>query len=566
MIKKIIELSKIFIKDYFRELNIFNKETKKINKKSIFTWLLIITIITIGFLSYKVINWLNSAGQAVLFLKIYLPIIATILMFQGILICTNVFFFSKDLEYILPIPIKPVELLIAKFNNVIFISYMMELLFLAVPLFMYGMIVTKSIIYFFCMILVLIIFPIFLITIISLIMLFAMQLTKFIKNKEVFQILIVIILSIVMSLSEGYLLKSIFNDNIIEIQTNENSEIEKAKINNEILNNKLDKLNNYFIIINPCINLLTNLKIINIFWQLIKLIFICTITFIIFIIFGKILYLKNLLKNIAYINKKKNNKKIIKNKYQKKSIKKSYIKNEFKKLIKNPTFFTQCIFQYIFIVFIILLLINLFMPTILTSFEEQDVINEMGINNFALQAICIVLGVIQIIFTLNNLSITAISREGKNAVVMKYIPVSLYKQFIWKNAPQILINAIPIIGVSIVIWRNIPQISIWYYIVGILMAILLNIINSFIMLIVDLRKPNLDWTTESASIKDNGNKLFQYVTTIITILLLTYLTKIFEDINIIISLTSICILLFVILIIINIYIKKNINKLYKKIY
>lgn len=565
MIKKIIQLSKIFIKDYFQKINIINKDTKKINKKSIYFWLLIITIAAISFLSFKVINWLDSGGQAELFLKVYFPIMATIFMFQAILICTNVFFFSKDLEYILPLPIKPIELLVAKFNNVICITYGMELIFLAIPLFMYGLLAANSIIYFLTMILVLILFPIFLITIICLIMLFIMQLTKFIKNKDIFQIIIVLILSLVLSLAEGYLLKTIFTDNIVQIEVNENNEIEKAKLNNEILNNKLNELNNYFIIINPCISLLTNFNIINLIWQLFKLLFICVITFLIFIYFGKILYLKNLLKNIAYINKKKNTKKIIKNKYKENSIKKSYIKNEFKKLLKNPTFFNQCIFQYIFIIIILLFIISLFMPMVLTSFEEQNVIEEMGINKFAIQAICMILGLIQIIFTLGNLSLTAISREGKNAMVMKYIPVSLYKQFIWKNIPQILFNTIAIIGTAIVIMITAPKIPFWYYIAGIMIAMVINIINSFIMLIVDLKKPNLDWTSEASAIKDNGNKLYQYVTTIIMVLLLTYLSNVFEEVNIMISLHAIFIFFFIILFIINIYIKKRINKLFSKI-
>ena len=34
-------------------------------------------------------------------------------------------------------------------------------------------------------------------------------------------------------------------------------------------------------------------------------------------------------------------------------------------------------------------------------------------------------------------SITAISRDGSNAVFMKYIPVSLYKQYIYKTIPNI---------------------------------------------------------------------------------------------------------------------------------
>ena len=439
-------------------------------------------------------------------------------------------------------------------------------MFLAIPLFMYGLIVTKSIIYFLTMILVLIIFPIFLVTIISLIMLFVMQLTKFIKNKDIFQIIIILLLTILISFAESYLLKEIFDDNLIQIEKTENNEIINAQLNNEIINNKLDKLNNYFIIINPCISLLTNLKIINIICQLIKLIFICLITFLIFIYFGKLLYLKNLLKNIAYINKNKNTKKILKNKYNAKSIKKSYIKNEFKKLIKNSTFFIQCIFQYIFIVTILLSIVNLFMPMILQSFEEQNAINELGIDKFAIQSICMIIGMLQIMFTLCNLSLTAISREGKNAMVMKYIPVSLYKQFMWKNKPQIFINTIVIIATAIVIWKNIPQISIWYYIAGSAIAMVINIINSFLMLIVDLKKPYLDWTTEVSALKDNGNKLYQYVTTIITIVLLTYLADVFEEINIIISLLSIFLISLIILVIINKYIKKNINKIFEKIY
>ena len=565
MIKKIIELSKIFIKDFFQKLYIFNNDTKKINKKSAFAWLLIITVFAITFLSFKIISWLDKSGQAILFLKIYFPIIATIFMFQAILICSNVFFFSKDLEYILPLPIKPLELLIAKFNNVISITYSMELLFLAIPLLMYGIIVAPSIIYYLTMILVLILFPIFLITIISIIMLFVMQLTKFIKNKDIFQVLIVVIMSFVMGFTETYLLNSIFNDNIINVEANENNEAENAELNGEKLNNKLDKLNNYFIIINPCISLLTNFNIINLFLQLLKLILISIITFFMFIFFGKILYLKNLLKNVAYINKKKKKKKIIKNKYKKNKVKNSYIKNEFRKIIKNPTFFIQCIFQYIFIILILLFIINLFIPTFINNLQEDDLINKMGINKFALQSMGIIIGIIQIIFTLGNLSITSISREGKNAMVMKYIPVPLYRQFVWKNIPQILINMVAIIGMAVVIAINIPQISILYYLIGILIAMILNIINSFLMVVVDLRKPNLNWITETSALKDNGNKLYQYVTTIIIILLLIYLVKIFEDINIIISLSLITIILFIILFIINTLIKNNINKLFRKI-
>ena len=261
MIKKIIQLSKIFIKDYFQNLYIFNKDTKKINKKSSFVWLLGITAFVIALLSFKIINLLNDNGQAMIFLKIYFPIIATIFMFQTILVCSNVLFFSKDLEYIVPLPIKPIELLIAKFNNIISITYSLELLFLAVPLLMYGIIVAPTIIYYLTMILVLILFPIFLVTIICIIMIFVMQISKFVKNKDIFQIIIVTIVSLIMIFTEIYIIKSIFNDNVIDEEIDSGNSV----LVGEAFNNKLDKLNNYFIIINPCISLLTEFTVTNIF-------------------------------------------------------------------------------------------------------------------------------------------------------------------------------------------------------------------------------------------------------------------------------------------------------------
>ncbi len=565
MIKKIIELSKVFIQDYFQNLYIFQEDNKKLNKKSVFTWLLIITILIIAYLSYEIIKWLSARGMAVLFLKVYLPIIATVFMFQAILICSNVFYFSKDLEYILPLPIKPIELLIAKFINVISITYCMELIFLVMPLFIYGVLIVKSLLYFPVMILVLVMFPIFLITIVSLVMLIVMQLSKFVKNKDIFQIIIVFIVAFVMIFGEFYLVQTIFEGIALELQVDEENREEQARLNIEKINNKFDNLNNYFLIINPCINMLTNLNILNILWQLLKLIFISIITFAIFIIFGKILYLKNLLKNIAYINKKKNKRKKIKNKYKKYSKRKSYIKNEFRKIFKEPTFFLQCIFQYLSIIIVLLFLVNIFTPIIIEGMKEDNQIEEIGFDNVVLQTMCIVIGILQIIFTFSNLSITAISREGKNAIFMKTLPVPLYKQFVWKAMPQIFLNTVAIIGLAFILYINLPQTSIWYYIAGIIIGMILNLINSFLMLIVDLRKPNLDWATETSAIKDNGKKLYQYVFSFAFIWILSSMSDVLYNVNIKISLISIIIVMLIIFIIIRTVIKKKIDKLFNKI-
>ena len=44
-------------------------------------------------------------------------ILGILLIFQTIMLSTNIFYFSKDIENILHLPFKPVEILISKFNG-----------------------------------------------------------------------------------------------------------------------------------------------------------------------------------------------------------------------------------------------------------------------------------------------------------------------------------------------------------------------------------------------------------------------------------------------------------------
>ena len=105
--KKIISLTKVLIKEYYQNLPIFDKSTKKFNKKSIFFWLIIFIFFGMGYVSYEIINFFKSIGQQQLFINIYFPILAMILAFQTILSCANIFFFAKDIKNILYMPIKP---------------------------------------------------------------------------------------------------------------------------------------------------------------------------------------------------------------------------------------------------------------------------------------------------------------------------------------------------------------------------------------------------------------------------------------------------------------------------
>ena len=560
MIKNIINLTKIFFKSSFQNPYIIDKKTNKINKKSIFVWLIIIVMIAITYLSFEIIKVLVEINQPTIFLNIFFLILNIIMIFQIILASTNIYFFSKDLDMVLPLPIKTEELLVAKFNTILINLYFTELIFAVFPLLIYGILNNSGILYYFYLIIILLIFPILINLIISIIMMFLIKLSKFIKNKDIFQIIITLIFISLVFLLEF----KVFNNIIGKIDDDFNMQNEQIIESIFNFNKKLENINKYFLIINPTVKILNNYnKLISIIY-LFKIILINLIFLILFIFVGKKYYLKNILKNNNYFYLKKINKNNIEKKSKKINIKKSYIKKEFKILFKNPVFFIQCIFPILILMVSLIIIILIALPN-LQAILTSDLLEEDIEFSVDLSVICLVLGIIQMIFSLSNISITSISRDGKNAIFMKFIPVDFYKQFIYKSTPQILINMIVIFIILILVKLIFPSFDFIYLIFLFIMGNLLNILNSILMVLVDLYKPNLNWNADYEAIKNNNNKLFQYVLTIIIILLLVYFYKIFLDINLNLACFSIILILIILFLILNKIIKININKLFNKI-
>ena len=551
MINKIKILTKIFLKDYYNSLRIVND--KKINKKSIYFWLLIIFFTALIYLSSKVTTYLEAAGEPILFIKIYLPIIASVMLFQLIAITCNILYYSNDLKHILPFPIKSTEILLAKLNTSIIVMYFMEFMFLLIPFTIYGIQVIRTLAYFPLMIICLIIFPIFYAIIISTIMILVMRLNKIIKNKNILQLVVVTGLTFIISFLVMINMQKIIIKDVDE-------GLEKL----QIISIKADEINKSFLVINPIIKILNNSEFLETAKNIISLILLNIFSLIIYLALGRKIYLKDVLRIINNSNK---NKKVQKqNKYKEQNKLKTYLKTDIKKLFKNPVLFIQNIFQYVFIAMIFILILNIFMPMIIDYVKKEDLINQIGLENFKLQSTLIAVGIIQILFVFTNLSLTAISREGKNAVFMKYIPLSLYEQFNIKTLPQIILNTIIFIIGLIITYFKIVEIPILNYIIIFITVMILNIINSNIMVLLDLKKPNLNWDDEGAISKNNGNKLYQYVICIGTFIVLNYLSKVFYNFNFVNSIIILNIILIVIYILLKIYIKKNIKKLFKNIY
>lgn len=560
-IKIIKDLTKIFLKSAYQDVNIINKETKKINKKSVFVWLILIVSLALFYISNEIIKALVSSGYPEVFLSIYFLVLAIFIMFQTILVCTNIFYFSKDIELILPFPIKPVNLLIAKFNTLICTLYVSEAIFGIIPICIYGILTHSTLLFYIYAVLIFIFFPVFLALVLSIIMMFVMKISKFIKNKETFQTIITLLLITSIFIVEYNVINNIFIQNKeIEIVEN-NFQIADKLIE---FNNRIETSNKFFLVINPAVKVLKNSNLQNIF-EIIKIILIDFITFIIFIFIGKKTYLKDILKNTAYLIKTSNKGINLYKKCKKNIIFKAYIKKEFKNLFRNSMVFMQCVYPMIISLITVIIISIILLPKLNEVLNNPDIKQLIGNLEFDLSIVYIILSGIQVLFMISPASLTSISRDGKNAGFMKYIPISYFRQILYKGLPQIFINSISVIIIVGILYYAFHSIGIVNVLLVFISSMILNVLNSYSMIIVDLLNPKLEWDSEYEILKQNNNRYFQYAFTVIVILILVYLNKVLEGINLNLAIIITSIVFLFILIIELILIKIRENKLMKKI-
>ena len=556
-LRNIINLSKLYIKENDPSLKIIDMKTKKFNKKSILFWVYLILFFGTFYISSEIVQYTKRIGKPEIFLNSFLLFIEILVIMRTVIISMNVFYFSKDIENVLHLPIKPIEILIAKLNTVLFMNYELELLFAAVPLLNYGIYNNAELSYIFNLILLLVIFPTFAVLVVSLIMLILMKTIKLFKNKELMQFIIGFLFMFVLLFFSNKALTYTFKN---AEYINENQELVLNNINNNIV-----KINSYFLNIKPTANILQEKGIFKILFNYLKLIFINVIAFLIFIYLGDKLYLKQLLKANFYTKKKKIKKEKVNKKVKRKSIWDAFITKEFKVLLKNPLFFMQTLYPVFMttltVCVIIIALVPVFNKAIHMA-ENKEILENLKFN---IEAVCIIIGITQVVGLLNNSSITAFSRDGKSAYISKSLPISLYKQFIYKNIPQVFINTISSIIILFVIVYKIPVIGIKYYFIIFGISLILTIINSYILCLIDLLMPKLEWDAEYDILKNNKNKLFQYVLIILNILLLVFVNDAFEKHNLDKSLTIFATALGAIFIVFNILFKRYQTRLFNKI-
>lgn len=544
MNKKIFSLTKVLLK------NSFQRYDNKKQKNKVATAILYIIVFgyvmaLFGVFSFQIINTLKQINQESIFIGMFLMGVALFIIIQGMVSATNVFYFSRDLEYILPLPLKPREILISKLNVILITEYIVELLFAVVPIIIYGVLTAVGIQYYIISFLILLIFPIIPLIISTIIIMIIMSFTKGAKNKDRFQ-LIVPILGIILAFA-------------ISFASTGSSDISEKEVLEKLLqaNQMVELISDKFIILKPAINAIINSDVL----ELLKLAIITIIGYLAFILIGSKIYFRGAIGNLSSGNKTK--KKIKINSIKTRKIGKTYVIKEIKILFRNPIFFVQCVLPSVFMP-ILVLGIAIFTISSNESNDLQAITSILGSLVQSPIGMAVIIAVTEFMYSMLYIAPTAISRDGSNAIFMKYIPVSYYKQIIYKGIPNVIFGTITSIIILIFVYL-VMRVSFVFLAICFVINLILIIIQTLLMELVDLKKPKLDWSTEYAVVKQNLNLLWPFVVGLLEIMVAFVIAIPLKNNSYFVFAGIFTIIHIIITYFINRYIYKKQNELFDKI-
>ena len=517
---KVIKLTKIFLKNSFSNMDArMGISTKSKSKIIVYGLLFLYFAGLIIFLGYNLLDGLIAIHQETIFVGMILFMIFGLAIIQTIFSSINILYFTKDSEYLLPLPLKPYQIILARTNVMLIAEYVIIFLIGFIPLVMYGILTGAGIVYYLTMILSVILVPILPVLLISMLIMFIMSFARLTKNRNRFQLfatLLVLAIIIALSISTSGMKQDLTNEEMAQMVVQANGMIELVK--------------GYVPTVDYLMEALTTNSLFTAIVEVLKTLGITIIGFIVYMLIAQKIYFKGLVGNLFGGGASSSNKKINQKEYRNSKLYKSYVGKEFKNLARNPVFLMQCLIPAILMPIVMVVVVYAGLNSEGMGLEQiTQMLQQMPTNTFLIA--CAILGIIQFFTMFIYISITAISRDGENAVFMKYIPVSLYKQYLYKIIPNIIMNIVTIIitlGMAEYL-LNLPVITL---IALFIVSTIMGILQSIAMIIVDLKRPKLNWDSEYAVAKQNLNLVFPVLLAMINIAIMVGLVFLLKDINV----------------------------------
>ncbi|NMM64987.1 transporter [Clostridium sp. P21] len=451
------------------------------------------TIVAFIYFIQSAYDLLYKINQQGLIFSVGISFTFIFIFFFAILYSLNVLYFSRDIENLLPLPLKPWQILASKFTITLLYEYLTEAVIL-LPLFIiYGLKGNMGFVYYAYSVILFLTIPIIPLSMASILNIVIMRFTNMGNHKDFLKIIGGIL---------AMVLAVVFNVKMQNIGTSGVNEKQILSMLNEGNNSLVGISSRVFpgasqavkaIVFNESF---TGLKNIILF----LIITLCIL--LIFLTLGQKLYFKGVIgiSEAPSRRRKLNNEDL--QKASRKSLPiKSLVIKELKILFRTPVYFMNCIIMnFLWPVFLIIPFLA--EPEIFKKFKNLvPLLNDTKWMGFII-VVSLAAGVF--ITSSNLITSTAVSREGENLFVSKYIAVGYDIQLMAKVLSGVIMGMVGIIALLLMLFFliELPAFIILIVFVSSLPGILFS---AMFGIIIDVSFPKLNWDNEVKAVKQNFN-------------------------------------------------------------
>lgn len=485
--RKYLSLTRVLLKNSMGMMS-DGKSKKALN---VFIYgVLAVCMIPLGFTLYMMFNTAMAQLQplqqegAVLALGFHISSLVTFLF--SIFLIPSIFYFSKDSETLLALPLPPQTILSAKFSVCLVYEYAFTLI-VCVPLYIaYANNAAIGIPYILLALAIFITLPIYPLVLSSIITMLLMRFVPFFKNRDRFN-MIAGILSIILAFGFSFAMNS------GTIAEDPNALISMLTQGNNSMISLFSK-------IFPAIPFAAEALISSDALQLVYYILITCAALAVLVILGKWLYFKGA---IGFSETKSSRKELSAKDFarvSRHSKVRTYLIKELRLLIRTPVYAINCIGMCVLMPIMLLVIFITADADVLLQ-QLPDITPYLdGRLPYAVLA-----GMASgfLFSNLNMISSTAISREGTNISFMKYIPMSLKQQLQAKVLSGILMSVISMLLTMVCVYFLLPIFPLTWYFAAAAASLITIVLGNYASLALDILHPKLVWEQEAAAVKQN---------------------------------------------------------------
>ncbi len=453
------------------------------------------TLFSLYMLAKEGMYMLLPIQQEGLVISLLFIALSSVTFFMSIFLVPAVYYFSKDSETLLALPLKAEEIVLSKFCLSVVYEYLTSFM-LAIPVLLaYIQVMNPDVFFYVKALIILLLSPVVPLAFGAIIIMVIMAFVPFFKNRDLF------------NYASGFLaLAFAIGINMVVGGT--------ASLSQEKLLQMLTEGNNSLLAIFRF--MFPNLpfaiqSLVDGSWLSFMLFLVITaLVVFVFLYISKIVYFIGIIGvNETAAGRKKLNFKAYQKETSTKGALMSYFLKEMRLMIRTPIYLLNNIATAFILPIIFLVSIG---SSVSGEEEFSTFIKSIDWTNPDLLLMVSFAGVALglMMSSLNLITPTALSREGTNIFFMKYIPMSYVKQIQAKIASGLAVSFLGILF-SLIAAVTLLRIHPIVIILILVMSIQGMIFMNYLGMIVDLIRPKLVWEQEAAAVKQNLNAAFTMI-------------------------------------------------------